>query len=241
MIPLLRSECRKLLSVRSTYVISGAALLLITFLAFYVEGFRGTNGYEGWLMSLISNVSTTISPFVAIIAILLMGYEYRYNTITYTLAAANSRTKVLLSKIAVVIGYTLALTLVSWLLAVGAYCLGASLSPIQGQTIVTPDLFWGDLWRNAYFVFGFGMLGLLLAFLVRQLVGTITILFIWPTFEMLLSPLLKQNAHYLPLSLLNQIHAGTDFGPSMPALLFLFYLVGTWVIAGYIFNRRDAN
>jgi hypothetical protein len=40
MIPALRSEFKKLLSVRSTYVLSLFFLLLISFLAFYVDGFK---------------------------------------------------------------------------------------------------------------------------------------------------------------------------------------------------------
>jgi len=241
MIPLLRAECRKLLSVRSTYVISAIALLLVAFLSFYTEGYRGLFAHEMWLIDLIANVSTTITIFVAIIAILLMGHEYRYSTITYTLTSANSRTKVMFAKILTVFGFTLLFTVVAWILAVLAYLAGMSLSPNEGQMWVTPELTWASIWRGAYLVVGFGLIGLLLAFLFRHLVGAIAALFIWPTVEMLLSPLLKENARYLPFSLLEQVHGGNIWSPVTAAFLFAAYLATLWLIAWYIFSKRDAN
>ncbi len=241
MIPLLRAECRKLLSARSTYVIVGVALLFISFMSFFIDGFSGTAGNPGWLMSLISNATTVVSIFVAITAILLMGHEYRYNTIVYTLTSANSRITVMLAKIVAVTGYALAFTLASWLLAVLAYVLGANLSPNEGQMVLAPDLDWAQVWHSAYFVVAFGLIGLLLAFWFRHLVGAIASLFIWPAVEVMLSPLLKQNAHYLPLSLLDHVHGGINSAPSMPALWFLAYMVVAWLLTGYLFIRRDAN
>lgn len=240
MIPLLRSECRKLFSVRSTYVIAGGALLLVGFMSFYIEGLRGMAGREEWLLSLIGNVSTTISPFAAITAILFVCHEYRYNTITYTLTIANSRTKVLLAKIAVTLGYTFAFMLAAWLFAALAYAAGASLSPHPDQSVVAPQIFWSELWRSAYFVLGFGMFGLLLAFLLRHLAGAMAALFIWPAVEALVSPLLQHNARNLPLALLEQIHVGVG-SAGMAALLFLAYLVAGWCAAWYLFLHRDAN
>ena len=241
MIALLRAECRKLLTVRSTYIISIIALLLIGFLSFYIEGFRGMIPFPNWFMSLIGNVSTTISIFVAIVAILLMGHEYRHNTIMYTLTSANSRTKVMFAKIITVIGYALSLTVIAWVLAVFAYWLGVTLSPNELQQWITPTIEWSGVWRGAFFVVGFGLIGLLLAFLFRNLVGAIAALFILPTVEGLLSPLLKDNVRYLPFSMLEQVHSGMVGAPRTAAFLFLAYLAAAWLIAWYLFTRRDAN
>lgn len=41
MIPALKAEFRKLLTVRSTYVITGLALLAIGFVSLYAEGIKG--------------------------------------------------------------------------------------------------------------------------------------------------------------------------------------------------------
>lgn len=241
MIPLLRSECRKLLSVRSTYIISAIALVLIVFLAFYAEGYKGLFVHEMWLMDLIANVSTTISIFVALIAILLMGHEYRYNTVTYTLTAANSRTKVMFAKILTVFGFTLAFTVIAWVLATLAYLAGMSLSPSEGQMWLSPEVTWQSVWSSVYMVIAFGLIGLLLAFLFRQLVGAIAVLFIWPTVEVLVSPLLKDESRYLPFALLEQTHAGSIGSPMMAAFLFAAYMAAAWLLAWYFFVRRDAN
>lgn len=241
MIPLLRAECRKLLTVRSTYIISAIAFVLIGFLAFYTEGYRGLFAHDMWLADLISNVSVTISIFVAIIAILLMGHEYRYSTITYTLTAANSRTKVLFAKMLTILGFSVLFTLVAWLLGIVAYLAGMNLSPNEGQMWVSPELTWLAVWRSAYLVLGFGMIGLLLAFLFRHLVGAIAALFIWPTVEMLLSPLLKDNSRYLPFSLLEQVQGGVVWSPTTAAFLFAAYLATLWLLAWYLFKWRDAN
>lgn len=240
MIPLIRAECRKLLTVRSTYFIAGSALLIIFFMSFYIEGIRGMSGQNVWLMSLISDVSTTLSPFVAIMAILCMGHEYRFNTITYTLTAANSRAKVMLAKILVTLAYALTFTLIAWLFAALAYMGGASLSPHPDQAVVAPQVFWGDVWRSIYFVLGFSMIGLLLAFLFRHVVGAMAALFIWPAVESLLSPLLRHNARNLPFNLLEQIHVGIG-SASLAALLFLAYVIVGWLVVWYLFTRRDAN
>lgn len=240
MIPTLRAEFRKLFTVRSTYIISSIALLLIAFLSFYTEGYRAMAPLPEWRF-LIDNVSTTVSIFVAIIAILLMGHEYRYNTITYTLTATNSRTKVLLAKICAVIAFAIGLTIVAWLLSAGTYWLGVQLSPNQIQGWLTPAWHWDALWRGLFFVVGFGLLALVLAFLFRHLVGAIAALFILPMIEGMLSPLLKENTKYLPFGLLDQVHTGMVWKPLTAALLFTAYLGVAWLLAWYLFLRRDAS
>ncbi len=240
MIALLRAECRKLFTVRSTYVISILALLLVAFLAFYVEGFKGLISDPNWLVNLISNVSTTISIFIAITAILLMGHEYRYNTIMYTLTSANSRTKVLLAKIITVAWYAVAFTLITWVLAALSYWLGTAVSP-HPELFVAPDFLWSEIWQSLFFVVAYALMALFLVFLFRHVVGAIAALFILPTVEALLTALLKDNAKYLPFGTLEQVHTGAIWSPSAAAFLFTAYLVGAWLIAWYLFIRRDAN
>jgi hypothetical protein len=58
---------------------------------------------------------------------------------------------------------------------------------------------------------------------------------------MILSPLLKENARYLPFSLLEQIHTNSAWAPKTAALLFAAYLAAAWLLVWYLFNRRDAN
>lgn len=239
MIALLRAEFRKLLTVRSTYIISILALLLIGFLAFYVEGYKGTGADPRWMSFILDNTSTVISLFIGIVAILLMGHEYRYTTIMYTLTSANSRTKVLLSKVLTVVVFSLGLTALATLFAILTYLAGVSMSPTAA--FVAPELLWNDVWRAMFHVVGYGLMSLLFATLFRHLVGAIATLFILPTVEGLLSMLLKDNAKFLPFSSLEQVHTHFLMSSGQAALVFTSYLVGAWLIAWYLFVRRDAN
>ena len=99
------------------------------------------------------------------------------------------------------------------------------------------------------------MFGLLLAALVRNLVGAIVILLVVPnTIEGLLSLLLKHNSVYMPFTALQQVVqspvlanvpkrlADTGYlSPVKGALVFLCYLVAGWVVTWYLFLRRDAT
>lgn len=237
----LRAEFRKLFTVRSTFIIAAIALALVAFLTFYIEGYRGVMVSPDWLASLMANISTTIAIFVAIIAILLMAHEYRYNTIMYTLTATNSRTKVLLAKICTVVSFAIGMTCVAWLLGCISFWVGVQLSPNEFQQWVAPQLEWESVWRGLFFVVSFGLLGLVLAFLLRHVVGAIAVLFILPSIEGILSPLLKDNIVYLPFSMLEQVHAGALMKPLAAAGLFTLYMVCAWLLAWYLFMRRDAN
>ena len=95
MIPTLKAEFKKLLSVRSTYLTSLAALLFVAgLIAFYGQGFKTEpkDLNSLFLVGTITIFSNITAIAGAIIALLLLAHEYRYNTIVYTLTASNSRT-----------------------------------------------------------------------------------------------------------------------------------------------------
>lgn len=239
MMSLLRAECRKLLTVRSTYIISGLALLLVGFLAFYVAGYNSGGQNPLWLSNIIRDVGTTIGIFVALVAILLVAHEYRHNTIMYTLTYSNSRTKVLLAKTVTAMVFTLVLTVAAVVLAVVMYRLGVAFSP--RAIFVAPEFFWGDVWRTAYFVLAYTLLGLVLAVIIRHVAGVIAALFILPVVEQLLTLLLKTNSKYLPFVALEQVNTGSLLAPGKAALLFTAYITVAWLAAWLLFLRRDAS
>src|SRR4030081_2547999 len=98
MIPALKAEFRKLLTVRSTYIIFALALVFVAFFAGYIEGFRTLPDHvhnPNALSEQVTSAVQAMSIFGALIALLLFAHEYRYNTIMHTLTLSNSRTKVL--------------------------------------------------------------------------------------------------------------------------------------------------
>ncbi len=239
MIALLRAEFRKLLTVRSTYIILTIAVLLVGFLAFYVAGYNSGGENPLWLSTIIGDTSTTVGIFFAIIAILLMCHEYRHNTVMYTLTYSNSRSKVLLAKVIAVIVFTLVLATALTAFAALMYRLGVAFSP--RAVFVTSELFWGDVWRAAYYVLAYTLLGLVLATIIRHVAGVIATLFILPVVEQLLALLLKANSKYLPFVSLEQVHNGALLSPGKAALIFAGYLAAAWIVAWFLFVRRDAN
>jgi ABC-2 type transport system permease protein len=251
MTDILRAELRKLRTVRSTYIVSILALVIIALVAFYVEGWRGLSGSPasqltgGALGEIIINTVSTSAIFVSIIAILFMAHEYRYNTIMYTLTAANSRTKVLLAKIMVIAGFTGVFTVIAAIVGVASYMLGLSVRdaelPVQTISI------WSVLGRVLFYCVANALAGLLFAALLRNIVAAVAVFFIGTsTVEPLLGIVLKEKAAYLPFMSLQQVVTpgiveGATMSAGKAALIFTCYLIIGWVITWWLFLRRDAN
>jgi ABC-2 type transport system permease protein len=243
----IRSEFRKLLTVRSTLYIVGFALLVAVFFAFYVEGFKASavanlndpNKLAGEVVSAIS----TLSALMAIPGILLITHEYRYNTISYTLTDSRSRTKVMLAKMFTITCFSAAFSIFLYFLSPMLAYLGTLAS---GHHLV-PQVFpaWSLLWRSVSAAWEYSMLALMLGFIIRAQVGTIVAMFIIPSLaETLLGLLLKNSAGYLPFASIQSIltHNPTHIiSYSTAALVGLAYVVVSVIIAWQLFLRRDAN
>lgn len=259
MIPVLKSEFRKLLTVRSSYVIAGIALALLAFVSLYISGYKngplnivGPGEHVFLAYSLVQHANV-LSIFGALVAMLLLTHEFRYNTIMYSLTIINRRSKVLAAKIIAVLTYTFALSLVGTIFGFLCMIVGLSLS---GHTLPPQTIDYFDYFRKLlFFCEGYSMAALFLAAVLRSQVATIAVFFIVPgTVENLLGLLLKDKTVYLPFSALNQVIqppalAGLtpessplgSLTPGQGALVFLAYLVVAWIIAWILFLRRDAN
>lgn len=251
MIPLLKSEFRKLLTVRSTYIASIIGLLLVVFLSFWIEGYKGISGSAASMLKdtalaeIAVNASLT-TGIISIVAILFIGHEYRHNTIMYTLTAANSRLKVLLAKTVVIATYSTVITLMGIGIAIASYYAGLALRdaslPAQDFDILP------RLAQLVYYGIGYGVIGLLLGVVLRNIVGAIAFIFIVPgTVESLLALLLKDNAMYLPFTALERfigggmLPQGAELGIVKALVITLAYLTVGWALTAYFFVRRDAN
>lgn len=247
MITALKSEFRKLLTVRSTFIISGFVTALVIFIAFYLEGWRLDPKSLQDPMQLSSAVTgaLSITIFGAIVAVLLMSHEYRYNTILHTLTSSNSRTKVLIAKFVTVSVYALVLAVFIGVVSPLMVSLGVH---AHGHTLVPQTLHYSNLaWRSLFYGWGYAMAGLLLAALLRNQIAAIVSLFLIPSLgENLASLLLKHNTVYLPFSALNNVIGNTDprtgmISPAKAAGVYCIYLVVGWIVAWALFLKRDAN
>lgn len=242
MIPALSSELRKIFTVRSTYVILGVALTLSALVHFYIFGYRVPFNVQdpGFLASAVARSMDIVALLIALIGVLLVTHEYRYNTIMYTLTSGRNRLVVLAAKFLVISVLSILLSLFFSLLAPVLTMLGVLSG---GHDIAAQSIPWADLlWRSVFMGWGYSMLALMIAVLIRHQVGTIVfLLFVPGMIEGILSLLLKENARYLPFSVLQSVLQPSDLVPGKAAMIFLAYLVVGWVVAAVLFVRRDAN
>lgn len=243
----LKSEFRKLLTVRSTYFITGFTLLLVTFLSVYVFGYQQAAQKASSAIFMSDTLYTMLGTFVtfaAIMAILLVAHEYRYGTIMYTLTSSTGRIRILFSKTIVMLTYSTVMGLL--VLAIGYFgsrfgleLKGAALAPQNFPLIEI-------IWQYAAYVWGYTIAGILLAVLIRGLVGSIVAFFLIPTAEGILSLILKGNTKFLPFRSLDAIAATpvpeiTTLGHTAALGVFSVYLFAFGTAALVLFVRRDAN
>lgn len=249
MLATLKSEFRKLLSVRSTYILTSLVIVAVGLIAYFLlgreqEAMGATNPL--FLYDAMDTAVSFFATFATIVAILHMTHEYRYSTIGYTLTASRSRVRVIVAKTIVLVSYAL---VGGALVAVLGGLLAKAGVESNGLTLAaqTIDL-WPIIWQLGSYVIGYTLIGLLLGMLVRSVVGAIVIFFTFPIVEQMLTLLLKDNTKFLPFRSLEQIAASTQFGTSGQALtnaaalgVFALYFAVIGMIAMVLFVRRDAN
>ncbi|HSW65533.1 MAG TPA: ABC transporter permease [Bacillota bacterium] len=250
MLASLKAEFRKLLTIRSTYVIFAIAILLAVFFAFYAEGIKATASALQRPDLLVSESKQAIMAtglLGALVGVLLVAHEYRYNTIMYTLTSSNSRTKTLLAKLVVVSAFAVLFSLTMGVLSPLLTALGIKLG---GHTLVHQSFpIWDVMWRVVFVGWGYAIFGFILAVAIRIQVGAISTMFLWPAMlEPLAGLLLRHNASYLPLNDLSNIamendpHVISEMNTvAHPVLLFLGYIVLGLIVVWQLFLRRDAN
>jgi ABC-2 type transport system permease protein len=243
----LKYEFIKLFTIRSTYIMSilalaFSALIMIVTVA-KTPNLHSLVTHDA-LTQLIFTAPSIASMVGVVAAILIVGHEYRHNTIAYTLTASRSRANVLLAKLLITIFFSVALALTAVIIVMICYCVGITLRD-PSLALPTPDLtIYGTLLRSVLYCAGLALSALLIASLVRNIVFAITAFFLLPTIEQLLHTLLKDNSVYLPATALDQVKfVGDDplISPLKGGLIFLIYFVVGGIISYLLFVRRDAN
>lgn len=245
--PALKSELRKLLTIRSTYLIVIISLLITALFAGYIEGFRNANN-DLQSQGLLENQSTSAIVFVGLIlafaGLLLAGHEYRYNTIVYTLTSTNRRTKVFIAKLLAISMFAILTALLITFFSPLMTIVGAKLA---GNTIVPQDFHvWSVLWKCLFTGWGYAMYAFIILMIMRNQVGAIVTFLLLPLIgENILMLLLKDNSHYLPFTGLQAVATPTSLGNSASsteqALIVLVYVAVGLLISAILFVRRDAN
>lgn len=250
MLPTFKAELYKLLSVRSTYFLTGLALVISAFWGFYIGGWLAKPAAlqdSTFLVTQVTNVVGVVAMFGGFISILHLTHEYRYNTIMYTLTASNSRTKVLLAKILATTGFTLLFTLLIAVAAPVAAYVGVH---AHGQTLAPQVIHLGDiLWRTLFFGWGMAMIGFVVAAYIRNQVGSLVLFFLLNgPLEGILELLFKSKATYLPIDALGNLLGSKTVNTTLVsvsheqvAITFGVEILVACGIAWILFLKRDAN
>ncbi len=244
MIPLIRSEIRKITTVRSTYVILGLSVLLVLLLN-SLAGMLNKYGFDvDYLAELIRSTARGTSSLLGLIVLLQVTHEYRYNIVYYTMTLVRKRFSIVLAKAIVASGVVLLGAII--LQVVGLLSIALSVA-VSGDTLGTQIVPWGDIvTRGSVYVWGAGMYALIIGLLVRYQVGAIVVYFVGAALaEQFLGLLLKSNAGYLPFQALEGVMAapGTAgvFSPEKSMAIMLGWIIVAGAVAVFLFNRRDAN
>jgi ABC-2 type transport system permease protein len=246
MIQTIKAEILKVFTVRSTYIYFGIIFILLLFFGFYVSGWKIDYSDLHNPTTLVNDVYgavSVVSIFIGLIAILLMAHEYRFNTILHTLTLTNSRSKVLLAKVLVVSGLAIISTLIISILAPLLTVWGVHAHHLRLVHQNIPYL--NTLWRSLFYGWGYTMLALLIAVIIRNQIGSIVTLLVVPgTVEGLIGLILKKNIVYLPFDALKTVVGNGQYSnsitPEHAALVFAAYIIGGGIIGWVLFLRRDA-
>lgn len=248
----LKSEVRKLYTVRSTYAILLFSFVLMMIFAFWIEGIKtGVNGAPvsdaHKLSTLLLDAITNLAFWGGIVGLLSATQEYRYNTIMHTLTLSRSRSQTFLAKIVAVSLFAVIFAVYVTVFAGGLMYLGLAIKGLSLTHQILPvDL----IWRILFVSWGYSMVGLLLGTIIRHQIGSVAAFFVLPSlFESLAGLLLKDNRVYLPFTALQQVShlEGGDLSKlrllshGRAAFVFSIYLVAVWAIAWVLFLRRDAS
>lgn len=245
MIRELHAELRKLVTVRSTFIAAGIALVFSGFIGLYAIGYRGGADFAATTMerSILDIVPIT-ALFVGVMAILLIGHEYRYNTIYYTLTASNNRLKVLVAKLVTsgLLGIVFALVTIVWTLVMVSLGLKWGGHHIEPQQIDMMSV----LWKSLAYMITTAWFGMLLGFISRNMTFALVVFFMLPMVEPLVIFLLKIKAQYLPSAAQGNILTTNNFDPNSFTPLaslgvFSIYLAVLALISAFLFVKRDAN
>lgn len=245
MIPALKSEFRKILTVRSTWVILILSILFGSVLVgFWIYGYKNVGAAQAETSALLSSVLTGAGVsglILSFIMLLLVGHEYRYSTIMYSLTSSASRSKVFFAKFFAGAAIMLLFGILVVALNAALFTVGQNLSHVAS---VAQHISFGDvLWRVAAGFVGSAMFAFAIAMLLRNQIASIAVILLMPsTIEGLLSLLLKDNVKYLPFTALGNI---TVSNPK-PEPLFSLAIVGVYAVvlgllSWLLFVRRDAN
>jgi ABC-2 type transport system permease protein len=263
MIDALRFEWVRIRTLRSTYWLTVLPLVLSGAVAGIISYVSRDDPIQPDLAGVVLTGGSAFSPlpftavFMGIMGVFAFGHEYRHGTILPTLTAVPKRGSLVFAKALVIAVWALVLAVVSVLINWGLAKL------LAGDSLpITSDQMGPALLGYLGFVVLWGLLGLGLGSLLRNLPAAMVLLFVVPlVVEPLLGALtmipalesLREYVNYLPFTSGNAmsqtvsteaVAPGASFGdqPSraVSSLTFTAWVAALFALATTLFHKRDA-
>jgi ABC-2 type transport system permease protein len=241
----IRSEWIKLRTARSNLVLLSLAILLPIGLTLLLALTVSASDVTRSDLFDITLAGATIGRFlVAVLGVLVIGQEFRHNTIRVTFTAEPRRLRVMLAKIV-----TVAITA----LVVGAMCVFASYA--LGKAIFSArDLHFDtptgtqarSLAGTVILYILYALCGLGLGAIIRATAGAITLIIVWPiVVEPIVFALVDPIKKWLPFSAGDQlVNTGNGreegLSPWAGGSLFAAFVLLVLVVGTVLVARRDA-
>lgn len=247
MLSAIKSEFRKLLTVRSTYVNVILCMLIVALFAGYGSGFRGdaaSLNQAGYLADQSTSAIVFVGLILAFVGLLLAGHEYRYNTIMYTLTSANRRTKVLFAKFVAISVFATVASLIMIFFSPLCTIIGAHLADKH----LGPQTFhvWSVIWPSVFCGWGYAMYAFILLIIMRNQIGAIVTFLLVPLVgESILQQLFKHIGPNLPFTAVQAVAQPTGLGNATTTghevMVVGIYVAVGLLVSTILFLKRDAN
>jgi ABC-2 type transport system permease protein len=244
----MRSEWFKLRSVTSTVVLLcfvvgvSIGLSLLTTAVIQVDDPSLDITVADRLSFALAGVSTSLT-LLAVVGVLLITQEFRFNTLRVTFAAVPRRPAVILAKAIVLalVALIVSAAMVAFSTALGAAVLSARDAPIDFGISGTSRVLFGAVLLSILYT----LIGLAVGAIVRSQALALVLVIVWPLLvEGIFGAIFPQVGKFMPFAAANAmltIDEDPDFfSPWFGAAYLAGFTVVLLIIGSIVVNRRDA-
>lgn len=247
---LVATELRKIVTLRTTWVLTAIGLALVAMSAssyVFGEAIDAPAGSARRTATAIDLIGTN-TMLVLVVGVLITTTEFRHATIGHTLQITPSRTRVLTAKLTAGGAYACGFFAASVTVVAGLLLVATS---VDGVRLAVAGEITAALWRNLVAMVLTGVLGVAVGAFVRSQVVAITASLAWMFLvENLAAAIDYRIGRWFPFQALNAIFVSPDavaedpgsvlpLAPALGLAVFLGYVLLATVGAGVLMTRRD--
>ncbi len=243
----LRSEWIKLRTARSNLVLLIlSAAVPVAFTILITATVKSSDVEDQDRFSLLLAGATIGYLLIGVLGVLIIGQEFRHNTIRVTFTAEPRRARVLAAKALVVTATGLVVGLIA---TVFSYAIGNAIMTSRGLDVTLQGSTQARAIVGSVVLFAlYGIVGLGVGSIIRATAGAITLVVVWPVIvESIIKGFLPKIGKWLPFNAGSQL-TNTDatinhseaLSPRAGGLVFLIFALVLLAVGTALVSRRDA-